>query len=75
MGDGSQFHVGLLSPSSGVAVVLVEGLRRVKPCGGALDVVCDRPNVVRTFRVTGLLGIFGLFEDREEAVAAAGTPA
>jgi anti-sigma B factor antagonist len=56
--------------SSGLGV-LVTGLKRLQPRGGSLDIVCSRANVVRTFRLTGLLGILGLHATREEAMAAA----
>jgi anti-sigma B factor antagonist len=49
---------------------LISGLKRLRPRGGSLDLVCSRANVVRTFKVTGLLGVLGLYAKREEALAA-----
>jgi anti-sigma B factor antagonist len=55
--------------------VLVSTLKRLQPRGGSLDIVCNRANVVRTFKLTGLLGVFGLHASREAALAAtSGTP-
>ena len=51
--------------------VLVAALRRLQSRGGHVDVVCGRANVVRTFEVSGLLGAFGLYATREEALATA----
>jgi anti-sigma B factor antagonist len=55
--------------SSGLGA-LISGLKRLRPRGGSLDLVCSRANVVRTFKVTGLLGVLGLYAKREEALAA-----
>jgi anti-sigma B factor antagonist len=51
--------------------VLVSEFRAAHARGAGIDIVCDRPNVVRIFKVTGLLGVFGFFASRTEALAAA----
>ena len=55
--------------SSGVDA-LVGTLRRLQSRGARLDVVGSRTNVMRVFKITGLIGIFGFYESRQEALAA-----
>jgi anti-sigma B factor antagonist len=56
--------------SSGLGVLVV-ALRRLKECDGAIHLVCERENVIRAFRLTGLLSVFPLHASREEAIAGA----
>lgn len=55
--------------SSGLGVLVV-ALRRLHACGGSIDLVCHRDNVIRAFRLTGLLSVFPLHASRDEALAA-----
>jgi anti-sigma B factor antagonist len=72
--EGAERLIVDLSPmtfidSTGLGV-LVEALRRAQLHGALMDIVCSRPNVMRVFEVTGLLGIFSVRASREEALAA-----
>jgi anti-sigma B factor antagonist len=48
--------------------VLIGAHRRLKARGGRLVVACDDEAIVRTFRVTGLDGVFTLVESVEAAL-------
>jgi anti-sigma B factor antagonist len=50
--------------------VLIGAHRRLKLRGGALAVVCDVDAIVKTFRVTGLDGLFPVVPTLEEALEA-----
>lgn len=52
--------------SSGLGV-LVGGLRRVKERDGSIRVICDRENILKIFRITGLDKVFPIFGTIEEA--------
>ena len=55
--------------------VLVGGVKRLRPNGGALTLVCTDQNICKIFEITGLDRVFTIYETREEAleeVAAAG---
>jgi anti-sigma B factor antagonist len=54
--------------------VLIKGLKDLRPRGGSLDVVCSRANILRAFKAAALVGFFGLYASREEALAACGGP-
>lgn len=47
--------------------VLIGAHRRLKLRGGSLVVVCDNPVIVKTFRITGLDGVFSLVPSLDEA--------
>jgi anti-sigma B factor antagonist len=49
--------------------VLIGAHRRLKGRDGALVVVCDNPTIVKTFKITGLDGVFTLVRTLEEARA------
>ena len=59
--------------SSGIDV-LVEAFRHIHKDGMRLTVVCSRENVLRVFKVTGLLDLFAFYASREEALAAIDEP-
>ncbi len=63
--------------SSGLGV-LVAVLKRVRSLQGRLRLVCDRPNILNLFLITGLTGLFqilpSLDPSDEERAAAANTP-
>jgi anti-sigma B factor antagonist len=49
--------------------VLVQGLRHMQPRGGSLDIVCSRANILRTFEIAALRGLFALYANRGAAMA------
>lgn len=51
--------------------VLVGGLKRLRPEGGNLRLVCSNENIVKIFEITGLDRVFSLHETREAAIAEA----
>ena len=48
--------------------VLIGAHRRLKLRGGLLVVVCDNDAIVKTFRITGLDGVFTLVRSRDDAL-------
>ena len=48
--------------------VLIGAHRRLKLRGGTLVVVCDNEAIVRTFRITGLDGVFMLVPSLDDAL-------
>jgi anti-sigma B factor antagonist len=48
--------------------VLIGAHRRLKLRGGALVVVCDNEAIVKTFRITGLDGVFTLVRSLDDAL-------
>jgi anti-sigma B factor antagonist len=55
--------------SSGLGV-LVGALRRAREAGGDLRVVCDKENIVKIFRITGLDRVFPMFSTLDQAFGA-----
>ncbi len=53
--------------------VLVGGVKRLRPSGGSLALVCSDPNIQKIFEITGLDRVFPIHESREEALSAVGT--
>ena len=49
--------------------VLIGAHRRLKTRGGRLIVACSNDTIVKTFRITGLDGVFTLVETVEDALA------
>ena len=48
--------------------VLIGAHRRLKLRGGSLVVVCDNEAIVKTFRITGLDGVFTLLRSLDDAL-------
>jgi anti-sigma B factor antagonist len=48
--------------------VLIGAHRRLKLRGGSLVVVCDNDTIVKTFRITGLDGVFTLVRSLDDAL-------
>ena len=48
--------------------VLIGAHRRLKRRGGSLTVVCDNEAILKTFRITGLDGVFALVSSLDEAL-------
>jgi anti-sigma B factor antagonist len=50
--------------------VLVGGVKRLRPAGGALALVCTDQNITKIFEITGLDRVFSILPTREEALQA-----
>ncbi len=50
--------------------VLVGGVKRLRPAGGALALVCTDQNITKIFEITGLDRVFSILDTREEALKA-----
>ena len=48
--------------------VLVGGVKRLRPNGGALTIVCVDQNICKIFEITGLDRVFTIHATREEAL-------
>jgi anti-sigma B factor antagonist len=48
--------------------VLVGGVKRLRPNGGALTIVCTDQNICKIFEITGLDRVFTIHATREEAL-------
>ncbi len=48
--------------------VLVGGVKRLRPAGGALALVCTDQNITKIFEITGLDRVFPIHSTREEAL-------
>ena len=53
--------------SSGLGV-LVGGLKRVRSHDGAIALICTQENILKIFRITGLVKVFPIFENQEQAI-------
>jgi anti-sigma B factor antagonist len=53
--------------SSGLGV-LVGGLKRVKSHQGSIILVCTQENILKIFKITGLVKVFPIFPTEEEAL-------
>jgi anti-sigma B factor antagonist len=49
--------------------VLVGGVKRLRPNGGQLALVCDDRNITKIFEITGLDRVFTIYPNREDALA------
>ena len=49
--------------------VLVGGVKRLRPNGGQLSLVCSDQNITKIFEITGLNKVFPIYDSRGEAVA------
>ncbi len=50
--------------------VLVGGVKRLRPTGGALSLVCTDQNITKIFEITGLDRVFPIHGSRDEALQA-----
>ena len=48
--------------------VLVGGVKRLRPNGGQLSLVCSDRNIAKIFEITGLNKVFDIYSPRDEAV-------
>ena len=49
--------------------VLVGGVKRLRPVGGSLSLVCTDQNITKIFEITGLDRVFPIHTSRDEALA------
>ena len=52
--------------------VLVGGVKRLRPSGGSLALVCTDQNITKIFEITGLDRVFTIHATRDEALATLG---
>ena len=52
--------------------VLVGGVKRLRPSGGSLALVCTDENITKIFEITGLDRVFTIHATRDEALATLG---
>ena len=48
--------------------VLVGGVKRLRPAGGRLSLVCNDRNITKIFEINGLDRVFTIYATRDEAV-------
>jgi anti-sigma B factor antagonist len=48
--------------------VLVGGVKRLRPNGGRLSIVCSDRNITKIFEITGLDRVFTIYPTRDEAI-------
>jgi anti-sigma B factor antagonist len=48
--------------------VLVGGVKRLRPNGGRLSIVCSDPNIIKIFEITGLDRVFSIYPTRADAL-------
>ena len=48
--------------------VLVGGVKRLRPNGGRLSIVCSDRNIMKIFEITGLDRVFTIYPTRDEAL-------
>jgi anti-sigma B factor antagonist len=71
-----QGHNQIIVDMSGVEYIdstglgsLVGGLKRVSERGGAMRIVCNNPQILKVFEITGLNKVFAIYRTRDEAIA------
>ena len=71
--DGKKYLVVDLSKAtfidSTTLGVLVGGVKRLRPSGGSLALVCTDQNISKIFEITGLDRVFPIHGSREEALS------
>jgi anti-sigma B factor antagonist len=50
--------------------VLVGGVKRLRPAGGSLALVCTDENITKIFEITGLDRVFPIHSSRDDALSA-----
>ena len=51
--------------------VLISGLKRVREQSGAVRLICTNPQIKKIFDITGLVKIFGIYDDEQSALKVA----
>jgi anti-sigma B factor antagonist len=74
-----QGHSNIVVDMSGVEYIdstglgsLVGGLKRVSEHGGAMKIVCNNPQILKVFEITGLDKVFAIYKTQEEALNSGG---
>lgn len=49
---------------------LVGGLKRIKPLGGSLVLICNQDKILKIFEITGLNKVFPIYQDADQAIKA-----
>src|SRR6266542_1219415 len=52
--------------------VLAGGVKRLRPNGGRLSLVCSDRNITKIFEITGLNKVFDIYESRDAALESIG---
>jgi anti-sigma B factor antagonist len=47
--------------------VLIGALKKVREHNGSINLICTNPQIKKIFNITGLVKIFGIFKNEEEA--------
>ncbi|HMD02034.1 MAG TPA: STAS domain-containing protein [Candidatus Baltobacteraceae bacterium] len=47
--------------------VLIGALKRVREHGGTVNLVCTNPQIKKIFDITGLVKIFGIYDNEQDA--------
>jgi anti-sigma B factor antagonist len=55
--------------------VLVGGVKRLRPSGGSLALVCTDQNITKIFEITGLDRVFPIHDSRDEALSSVASEA
>lgn len=48
--------------------VLIGALKKVREHNGSISLICSNPQIKKIFNITGLVKIFGIFKNEEEAL-------
>jgi anti-sigma B factor antagonist len=48
--------------------VLIGALKKVREKEGSINLVCNNPQIKKIFNITGLVKIFGIYKNEEEAL-------
>lgn len=48
--------------------VLIGALKKVREKEGSINLVCNNPQIKKIFNITGLIKIFGIYKDEDEAL-------
>ena len=71
-----QGHSNIVVDMSGVEYIdstglgsLVGGLKRVSEHGGVMKIVCNNPQILKVFEITGLDKVFAIYKTQDEALA------
>lgn len=49
--------------------VLIGALKRVREHNGSINLICTNPQIKKIFNITGLVKIFGIFKNEDEAIS------
>lgn len=49
--------------------VLIGALKKVREKDGSINLVCNNPQIKKIFNITGLVKIFGIYKNEEDALA------